>query len=154
MGAIEILREALNAAVKRRFDQVLERRFWVGLAVGVRSYYARLGGMPATEKISVAMGREELRLAKTAAREAGVSLSAFVTEAVRDRLTEKRRREAASEVLAMFDPEDLPTPDRERELLELWSTPTVASAPTMRSARPPRTSRSGRVKPSSPVKRR
>jgi hypothetical protein len=79
--------------------------------------------MAVTEKISVAMGREELRLAKTAAREAGVSLSAFVTEAVRDRLTEKRRREAAQAVLATFDREDFPTRERERALLELWSTP-------------------------------
>jgi hypothetical protein len=78
--------------------------------------------MAVTQKISVAMGREELRLAKTAAREAGVSLSAFVTEAVRDRLTEKRRREAAQAVLATFDREDFPTHERERELLELWST--------------------------------
>lgn len=84
--------------------------------------------MAATEKISVAMGREELRLAKIAAREAGVSLSAFVTEAVRDRLTEKRRREAAREVLAMFDREDFPTVDREHELLELWSTPRAITA--------------------------
>lgn len=85
--------------------------------------------MAATEKISVAMGREELRLAKTAAREAGMSLSAFVTEAVRGRLVEKRRREAALEVLGMFEPADFPTPDRERELLELWSTPSVAPVP-------------------------
>ena len=90
--------------------------------------------MPATEKISVAMGREELRLAKTAAREAGVSLSAFVTEAVRGRLVEKRRKEAALEVLAMFDPEDSPTPERERELLELWSTPSVHIAPKLAGA--------------------
>src|SRR5579883_1550818 len=39
----------------------------------------------ATRKVSVAMGREELRLAKVAAREEGVSLSAFLTRAVRDR---------------------------------------------------------------------
>jgi len=90
--------------------------------------------MPATEKISVAMGREELRLARTAAREAGVSLSAFVTEAVRDRLTEKRRREAARAVLATFDRVDFPTPERERELLELWSTPPDSTSPRASSA--------------------
>jgi hypothetical protein len=101
--------------------------------------------MASTEKISVAMGREELRLAKTAAREAGVSLSAFVTEAVRDRLTEKRRREAAREVLATFDREDFPTADRERELLELWSTPAEPSPRGARTAKP-------RVR--APVKRR
>lgn len=105
--------------------------------VGVRSYRATIGAMAVTEKISVAMGREELRLAKTAAREAGVSLSAFVTEAVRDRLTEKRRREAARQVLAMFEPDDFPTPERERELLELWSTPPAASPRP--NARPRRT---------------
>lgn len=96
--------------------------------VGVRSYRATIAAMPATEKISVAMGREELRLAKTAAREAGVSLSAFVTEAVRDRLTEKRRREAARDVLAMFAPDDFPTPAHEQELLALWSTPAEVPA--------------------------
>ncbi len=103
--------------------------------VGVGSYRAIMCIMPVTEKVSVAMGREELRLAKTAAREAGVSLSAFVTEAVRDRLTEKRRREAAREVLAMFDPEDFPTPARERDLLALWSTPPEVMAPRAPSAR-------------------
>ena len=100
--------------------------------------------MAVTEKISVAMGREELRLAKAAAREAGVSLSAFVTAAVRDRLTEKRRAEAAREVLAMFDREDFPTPDRERELLELWSSPSVpsVSARARRKSSPRRTAAS------------
>lgn len=112
-------------------------------AVGARSYRVTIRAVPATEKISVAMGREELRLAKTAAREAGVSLSAFVTEAVRDRLTEKRRREAALDVLAMFDRADLPSPERERELLELWSAPPAAAAPAVLSTpsrkREPRT---------------
>lgn len=79
--------------------------------------------MATTEKISVAMGRDELRLAKRAADEEGLSLSAFVTSAVRARIAEKRRADAAREVLAMFDPEDLPTPDVEAGLLALWSTP-------------------------------
>lgn len=110
--------------------------------------------MPATEKISVAMGREELRLAKTAAREAGVSLSAFVTDAVRDRLTEKRRMEAAREVLAMFDREDLPTPERERELLESWSISREVPPPGEPSGRQGRKSAPRRPKALSPGKRR
>ncbi len=110
--------------------------------------------MTATAKISVAMGREELRLAKIAAREAGVSLSAFVTEAVRDRLTEKRRREAAREVLAMFDREDFPTTERERELLELWASPSEASPRVSRSARPLRKPAPRRTKALSPAQRR
>ncbi len=107
-------------------------------AVGVRSYRGRIGAMPLPKRSVWRWGREELRLAKTAAREAGVSLSAFVTEAVRDRLTEKRRREAAREVLAMFGPDDFPTPEHERELLELWSTPAeVTRARRAERARAP-----------------
>lgn len=79
--------------------------------------------MAATEKVSVAMGGDELRLAKTAAKQEGISLSAFVTKAVRDRLEEKRRMEAAREVLATFGADDLPTPEEERELMALWSRP-------------------------------
>jgi uncharacterized protein (DUF1778 family) len=77
--------------------------------------------MAVTEKISVAMGREELQLAKTAAKAEGVSLSAFVTTAVRERLEEKRRMEAAREVLETFAPEDFPSQEETRELLAFWS---------------------------------
>lgn len=69
-------------------------------AVAARSYRATLGGMAATQKISVAMGRNELRLAKAAAEAEGLSLSAYATRAVRDRLEEGRRIEAAREFLA------------------------------------------------------
>jgi predicted HicB family RNase H-like nuclease len=47
--------------------------------------------MAVTQKISVAMGVPELRLAKAAAEEEGVSLSAYVTQAVRKRLEERER---------------------------------------------------------------
>jgi hypothetical protein len=79
--------------------------------------------MAATQKISVAMGRAELRLAKTAAEEEGVSLSAYVTLAVRERLEERRRMEAAREFLATFAADELPTRDEQRQLLELWTQP-------------------------------
>lgn len=79
--------------------------------------------MAGTEKISVAMGREELRLARRAAQAAGMSLSAFVTSAVRSRVAEQRRFDAARQVLATFDPEDFPTPEQEAELLEIWAKP-------------------------------
>jgi hypothetical protein len=77
--------------------------------------------MPLTQKISVAIGLEELRLAKTAAHEEGLSLSAFVTRAVRDRLEERRRLEAARAVLATFTAEDYPTDEERRDLIELWT---------------------------------
>jgi hypothetical protein len=92
--------------------------------------------MAATQKISVAMGRDELRLAKTAAHEEGVSLSAYVTRAVRERLQERRRLEAAREFLATFAPEELPTPEEQRELVELWTraAPRAARSGKTRAA--------------------
>ena len=56
-----------------------------------------------------------------------MSLSAFVTGAVRARLDERRRLEAARQVLATFDREDFPTADEQRELLAQW-TPRLVSA--------------------------
>jgi hypothetical protein len=77
--------------------------------------------MAVTQKISVAMGRDELRLAKTAAEQEGLSLSAYVTRAVRDRLEERRRLAAAREILATFSPEELASPEEQRKLLGLWN---------------------------------
>ena len=77
--------------------------------------------MATTEKISVAIGRDELRLAKHAADQEGMSLSAFVTGAIRAQIEERRRLEAARQVLATFEPEDFPTTDEQRELLALWA---------------------------------
>jgi uncharacterized protein (DUF1778 family) len=85
--------------------------------------------MATTEKISVAIGRAELKLARSAAAEEGVSLSAFVTEAIRARIEERERLEAARRVLAAFEPRDTPTADEERGLLASWARPRVASIP-------------------------
>ncbi len=87
--------------------------------------------MATTQKISVAMGRDELRLAKTAADEEGMSLSAYVTRAVRDRLAERRRMEAAREFLSTFGDDELPTDEEKRQFVELWTR-------SRRSAPPPR----------------
>lgn len=89
--------------------------------------------MATTEKISVALGRDELQLARTAAEQDGVSLSAFVTGAVRARIEERLRLEAARQVLARFTPEDFPTAREQRELLALWGSPRTA--PTGRRSR-------------------
>jgi hypothetical protein len=77
--------------------------------------------MAATQKISVAMGRTELRLAKTAAEDEGVSLSAYVTRAVRDRLEERERQEARREILATFLPHEIPTAEEQRALVGFWN---------------------------------
>jgi hypothetical protein len=91
--------------------------------------------MAATQKISVAMGRDELRLAKTAAEEEGLSLSAYVTRAVREHLEGRQRLEAAREFLATFAPDELPTPEDERKLLELWSRPRTVRPKPRRAGR-------------------
>jgi hypothetical protein len=77
----------------------------------------------ATEKISVSLGKRELLRARSAARRSGVSLSAFLTAAVRDRLAEQERREAAQELLETFSPNERATSGERAELLALWARP-------------------------------
>jgi len=103
----------------------------------VRSYRWYVTPMAVTQKISVAMGQNELRLAKTAAEEEGVSLSAYVTRAVRERLEERERQEARREVLATFLPHEIPTADEQRALVAFWTR--EAPAPSL--SRRPRTNR-------------
>lgn len=91
--------------------------------------------MATTEKISVAMGRDELHEARMAAQQEGVSLSAFVTGAVRARIEDRRRLEAARRVLATFDPQDFPTIDEQRELLARWASPRSSSRKPRRPRR-------------------
>ena len=95
--------------------------------------------MSATEKISVTIGRAELGQAKRLASRLGVSLSGFITDAVRERVRDQARREAALEVLAGFAPHDRATPAETRALLEQWAAPTAP-------ARKPRPTRPARKK--------
>jgi len=99
--------------------------------------------MPATEKISVTIGRKELGHAKRLASRQGVSLSGFITEAVRERVREQERREAAMEVLASFSPEDRATPAEAQALLDRWAPP-LTSVPKRRGGR--RAHRGGKQK--------
>jgi hypothetical protein len=78
--------------------------------------------MTATEKVSVTIGREELRDAKRIAARLGLSLSTFVTAAVRRQVEEQARRDAALEVLASFAPEDRATEQEMSDLLALWAS--------------------------------
>jgi hypothetical protein len=90
--------------------------------------------MAITQKISVAMGRTELRLAKTAAAEEGISLSAYVTRAVRSTLEERRRIEAAKQLLGAFDPAELPSAEEQRELIAIWTRQHEPATPVKRRA--------------------
>jgi len=90
--------------------------------------------MALTQKISVAMGRSELRLAKAAANEEGISLSAYVTRAVRDRLEERRRFEAAKQLLGTFDLAELPSLEEQRALIAVWTRQREPATPAKRRA--------------------
>jgi hypothetical protein len=81
--------------------------------------------MAATEKISVTIGRAELNHAKRLANHLGLSLSSFVTDAVRERIQEQARRDAALEVLATFAAEDRASKVEARTLLERWASVPV-----------------------------
>jgi hypothetical protein len=90
--------------------------------------------MAATEKISVTIGRVELAHAKRLADHLGLSLSGFISDAVRERIQEQARREAASEVLATFAPEERASQDEARALLERWAPGAAPAA--ARKAKP------------------
>ena len=76
--------------------------------------------MSATEKISITIGRGELRDAKRLASQLGLSLSTFIARRARSWVAEQARREAAKAVLAGFLPEDGATLDEMASLLARW----------------------------------
>src|SRR5262249_44158236 len=76
--------------------------------------------MAATEKISVTIGREELRRAKQLAARLGLSLSTFISDAVRQRIRARGRGEAGHAILAPFAPAERPTADEMDALLSRW----------------------------------
>ena len=100
--------------------------------------------MAETEKISVSIGRTELAHAKRLASHLGLSLSGFINDAVRERLREQARRDAADEVLATFSPEDRATPSEARALLQLWRA--APSATEGKSKSKPRSQRSAKTR--------
>src|SRR5438876_588775 len=95
--------------------------------------------MPATEKISITIGREELRRAKQLASRLGLSLSTFISDAVRQRVRARERQEAGRAVIATFAPEERPTADEMRALLSRWG---MSGRPTTVRARRARKSSS------------
>jgi len=63
-------------------------------------------------------------------------LFTFITRTARARIVARRRMEAARQVLATFDPEDIPTAEDRDALLALWVSPRTAPArPTRRRPR-------------------
>jgi hypothetical protein len=91
--------------------------------------------MAATEKISITLGREELRGAKRLASELGLSLSTFVNDAVKHRLAARSRQRAGFEVIATFAPDERATPQEMEALLALWNEQPRGRGPSSRSWR-------------------
>ncbi|MCC6902390.1 MAG: hypothetical protein IT377_25690 [Polyangiaceae bacterium] len=94
--------------------------------------------MSTTAKVSVTLSRADLQGAKRLAARLGTSLSSFITEAVRRRIEEQARREAAETVVAGFPSEDRASPEEMQSLLATWA-PSVGEHPrTKRKRRPAR----------------
>jgi len=71
-------------------------------------------GLVATTKISIAIGKQQLGLARTAAKAEGLSLSAYISRALDKQLEDQRRIDAARQLHATWDAGALPTAaDRE-----------------------------------------
>jgi hypothetical protein len=101
--------------------------------------------MASTEKISVAIGRDELAWAKSVARREGKSLSAVVTES----LAERRRLAALAEVVAWMAEAQPPLTEAEQTAARQEIAASAAKPSSLRrharasskKARVPRTSR-------------
>jgi hypothetical protein len=78
-----------------------------------------------TEKVSVTIGRDELRQAQKVASRLGLSLSSFINGAVRERIEAHARWQAGMEIISTFAPEELPTEREEERLLALWGPKRV-----------------------------
>jgi hypothetical protein len=86
--------------------------------------------MASTEKISVAIGRDELAWAKSVARREGKSLSAVVTES----LAERRRLAALGEVVAWMAEGEPPLTEAELNVARHEIAPSGAKPPSVRRA--------------------
>jgi hypothetical protein len=75
----------------------------------------------ATAKVSIAIGRDELEAARRQAKREGLSLSAFISRAVRERVDECERQAAAERIIATYKPHERTTPEERKALVELWN---------------------------------
>jgi hypothetical protein len=98
-----------------------------------------MGIMAATEKVSVTIGKDELRRAKHVASRLGLSLSTFINDAVKERVAAQARKEAGAAVLAMFPADDRATPEEMASLLASWgSAATPPPRPKRTAGKPAR----------------
>jgi hypothetical protein len=76
-----------------------------------------------TTKISIAIDKEKLRLARAAARSERMSLSAYIARALSKHLEDQERLDAARELHRRWGPETIPTTAERDEFLTLMSRP-------------------------------
>jgi hypothetical protein len=89
--------------------------------------------MAETEKISITLGKSELRRAKRLAADLGLSLSTFINDSVKRRIEAQERKSMGELVIASFAPQDLPSRAEMRELLARWQeSPTDELPPRQR----------------------
>ena len=70
--------------------------------------------MTRTTKISIAIDKEQLRVARRAAKSEGLSMSGYIARALGHQLQEQERRDAARELHRSWGPDSVPT-DKDRE---------------------------------------
>jgi hypothetical protein len=76
-----------------------------------------------TAKISIAVDKEQLRLARKAAKSEGLSLSGFIARALGNQLEDQARLDAARQLHKSWDAESIPTAKDRQEFLERMSRP-------------------------------
>jgi hypothetical protein len=76
-----------------------------------------------TTKISIAIDKEQLRIARRAAKSEGMSLSGYIARALGTQLEDQARIDSARELYRSWSPETLPTAADREAFLERMSRP-------------------------------
>jgi hypothetical protein len=76
-----------------------------------------------TTKISIAIDKQQLRLARSAAKARGVSLSAYIARALGTQLEDQRRMDAARELYASWGASGTPSEADRDAFLERMARP-------------------------------
>ena len=85
-----------------------------------------------TQKTSVALGREELAVARKAAAAAGLSLSAFLTQLVRAHLEQEAKLESMDRFMKRFAPRHRLSPEARASIEAEWTAPLAPIRPRRR----------------------
>ncbi len=90
--------------------------------------------MVRTTKISIAIDKDRLRLARRAAKSEGLSLSGYIARALGNQLEDQGRLDAARELYRSWGQDSVPTPGEREEFLARMSRPRRRRAPRVKAA--------------------